>query len=243
MSTVALSPTGAALLGWDLRLAIAAAIDGYDPADERAADVEALRRLTTAGYDPSEGAKLFSLLATEHPERGGLAEIFFYGNRARMTERLAVWRELLGERGPARAVVGGGDGEFARLTRPLVRDNAALDIRAGRFALARRQLDRVLAAAPDDAVAEVHYGELYRLQSQRAEGPERAEAVQRALERYQRAMELSPRYAEPFRQLALLHLQQGDRGKARAAFERCLALAPDGPDARRIRAFLAILGQ
>ena len=239
MSTVASSPTGAALLGLDLRLAIAAAVDGYGPRGERAADVEARRRLTTAGYDPDEGAKLFGLLSAEQVDRAGLAEMFFYANRARMSERLAVWREPIGERGPARADVG----EFARRMRPLVRDNAALDLRAGRFALARRQLDRVLAEAGDDAIAQLNYGELYRLRSQRAEGAERAEAVQRAVERYQRAVELDPHYAEPFRQLALLHFQEGDRARARAALERYLALAADGPDARRVRAFLAILGQ
>lgn len=241
MSTVALGPTGAALLGFGLRLATAAAIEGYGRDGERAADAEAVRRLTAAGYDPNDGAKVFRLLAAEHADRAELAEIFFYGNRDRASERVTVWRELLGERGPERADL--AEGEFGRGVRSVVRDNAALDVRAGRFALARRQLDRVLAEDPNDAVAQLHYGEWYRLQSQRAEGAERTEAAQRAAERYQRAVELNPRYAEPFRQLGLLHFQQGDRVQARGAFERYLALAGEPPDARLIRAFLAILGQ
>ena len=243
MSTVALSPTAAALLGLDLRLTARAAIDGYGSDGERAADAEALRRLTAAAYDPREAADVFRVLAASDADRLGLAEIFVYGNRDRLSERGGVWRELLqlatrpGENAAGRA------GELARRMRSVIRDNAALDIRAERFALAQRQLDRVIALDPNDALAQLHYGELYRLQSQRNEDPERAENARRAIERYGRAAELDPRSAEPFRQLALLHYQQGDLAHAREAFERSLALAGDGPDARRIREYLAILGQ
>jgi beta-barrel assembly-enhancing protease len=246
MSTVALSPTAAALLGLDLRLAIAAAIEGYGTDGERAADSEALRRLMAAEYDARAGAHVFQALAADEGDRRELAEIFFYGNRARLSERDEVWRELLGGSRPAGAA---GDDvvvsaqEFARRMRPLVRENAALDARAGRFALAGRQLDRVLASDPNDAVAQFYYAERYRLQSQRGDGSARTENTQRAIERYRRAVELDPRYAEPFRQLALLYYQRGDLAQARAAFERYLAAAGDAPDARRIREYLAILGQ
>ena len=247
MSTVALSPTAAALLGLDLRLAIAAAIEGYGSDGERAADAEALRRLAAAGYDPRDGARAFQVLAADASDRRELAEIFFYGNHQRVSERDQVWRERL--RDDARAARGAGQDiagsaqEFARRMRSLVRENAALDARAGRFALAGRQLDRVLGADPNDAVAHFYYGELHRLQSQRGAGSARTEETQRAVERYRRAVELDPRYAEPFRQLALLHYQRGDLVQARAAFERYLALDGDAPDARRIREYLAILGQ
>jgi predicted Zn-dependent protease len=244
MSTVALSPTAAALLGRGLGWAAAAAVDGYGPEGERAADVEALRGLTAAGYDAREGARVFQVLAAPAAERAELAEIFVYGNRDRMNERGEVWRELLGAgpRGPDTRDAAARS-EFARRMRPLVRDNAALDVRAERFALAQRQLDRVLALDPNDAVAQLQYGELGRLRSQRVEDPQRAECARRAIERYRRAAELDPRYAEPFRQLALVFYQQGDLVRAREAFERYLAMAGDGPEARRIREYLAILGQ
>jgi predicted Zn-dependent protease len=246
MSTVALSPTAAALLGLDLRLAIAAAIEGYGSDGEHAADAEAGRRLAAAGYDPGEGARVFQVLAGDEGDRRELAEIFFYGNRARLSERNEVWRELLDGSRPARAAgddIAGSAQEFARRMRSVVRENAALDARAGRFTLAGRQLDRVLAADPNDAVAQFTYGELHRLQSQRGAGSARSESTQRAIECYRRAVELDPRYADPIRQLALLHYQQGDLVQARAGFERYLALDGDAPDARRIREYLAILGQ
>jgi predicted Zn-dependent protease len=246
MSTVALSPTAAALFGLDLRLAIAAAIEGYGSDGERATDSEALRRLTAAGYDARAGAHVFQVLAADEGERRELAEIFFYANRARRSERNEVWRELLDGSRPARgaaADVAGSAQEFARRVRALVRENAALDARAGRFALAGRQLDRVLASDTNDAVAQFYYGELYRLQAQRGDGSARNESTLRAIECYRRAMEFDPRYADPIRQLALLYYQQGDLVQARAGFERYLALDGDAPDARRIREYLAILGQ
>jgi predicted Zn-dependent protease len=246
MSTVALSPTAAALFGLDLRLAIAAAIEGYGSDGERTTDSEALRRLMAAGYDARAGAHVFQVLAADAGDRRELAEIFFYGNRARLSERDEVWRELLDGSRPARgaaADVAGSAQEFARRMRSVVRENAALDARAGRFALAGRQLDRVLGADPNDAVAQFYYGELYRLQSQRGDGSARNESTLRAIECYRRAMEFDPRYADPIRQLALLYYQQGDLVQARAGFERYLALDGDAPDARRIREYLAILGQ
>ena len=246
MSTVALSPMAAAMLGLDLRLAIGAAIEGYGSDGERAADAEALRRVVAAGYDARAGSRVFQVLAADEGDRRELAEVFFYGNRARLIERNEVWHELLDGSRPARAAgddVAGSAQELSRRMRSLVRENAALDARAGRFTLAERQLDRVLASDPNDAVAQFYYGELHRLQSQRGDGSARTESTQRAIERYRRAMELDPRYADPIRQLALLYYQRGDLVQARAAFERYLALDGDAPDARRIREYLAILGQ
>jgi regulator of sirC expression with transglutaminase-like and TPR domain len=108
---------------------------------------------------------------------------------------------------------------------------------------ARVQPERVLAVRPEDAVAHLHYGDLHRLQSQRvSSATERAELSRKALARYERAAALDPSYADPFRQLGLLHYQHGQNERAREAFERYLALAPDAPDGLRVREYLAALG-
>lgn len=244
MATVALSPTAAALFGLDLRLAIGAAVEGYGRDVERAADAEALRRLAAAGYDPGEAARVFRRLASDAADRGGLAEIFVYGAGRRLGERDQTVRGLLDAGAPARTTgQAPSAGEFARRTRGLVRENARLDFRAGRFALARRQLDRVLAADPADPIAQLYDGEWYRLHAQRAEGPARTESARHAIERYRRALELDPRSAAPLRQLALLHYQQGDVVEARAAFARYLTVEPNAPDAPRIRQYFETLGR
>jgi len=240
-----LSPTAAAILGLDLRLTAAAAISGYGADREREADAEGLRRLTDAGYDGPHALKIFQRLAVEGPDRGTL-EIFFYGNRPRMGERYEAVRELLRANGPTSAPAAGDAAAgalFEQRMRAVVRDNAVLDMRAGRFGLAQEQLGRVLGGNPRDPIAQRQYGDLYRLRSQRAGGPERTEYVREALARYVRALELDPNYVEPVRQLGLLYYQERDVARARWAFERYLALVPDAPDARRIREYLSVVGE
>jgi hypothetical protein len=60
-------------------------------------------------------------------------------------------------------------------------------------------------------------------------------------DRDERAAELDPKYPDPFRQLGLLYHQQKDAARARAAFEKYLALRPDAPDARQIKGYLVEL--
>ena len=240
-----LSSTAAAILGRDLSLAAAAAIGGYGAEREHAADAEGMKRLVAAGYDPREAASIFQLLARGGADRGPL-EIFFYGNRPLMRERYESTLERLATSDSTTAGapdrVRGGDAEFEERMRPVVRDNAALDVRAGRFELARQQLDRVLTATPDDPMAQLHYGDLCRLLSQRTSNAStRTDYTRKAMERYERAIALDPKYAEPFRQVGLLYYEEKDMTQARRAFEAYLALAPGAADTQRIREYLAAL--
>jgi tetratricopeptide (TPR) repeat protein len=124
----------------------------------------------------------------------------------------------------------------------VVRENARLDIQAGRFALAADQLDRVLAAAPPDPVAHLYYGDLYRLRSQRAQSAaEAADWTRQAIDHYETAARLDPAYADPFRQLGLLYYQQRELAQAVAAFRNYVALKPDAVDAGRVEEYLAEL--
>lgn len=236
-----LSQTANAVLGLGLQLAALASINGYGRDLEREADAEGLDRLVRAGYDPAEAPKVFRLLREESGERGAL-ETFFFGSHPRLAERIETTETLLRTR--YAALAGRPDRirnteEFELRLRTVVRENALLDIRAGRFALARRQLDRVLAVTPNDPTAHLYYGDLHRLQAQRARTPEEKDAeAARALERYERAAALDPTFPDPFRQLGLLYYQQKQPARAREAFERYLALRPDAPDARRIREYL-----
>jgi len=123
--------------------------------------------------------------------------------------------------------------------RIVTRENARLDIQAERFELAATQLERVLALAPRDAIAQLYYGDLYRLESQRSgDAADRADKARKAMERYERAAQLDPAYPDPFRQLGLLYYQQKDRARAKQSFEKYLALRPDAPDAGRIKSYL-----
>ena len=183
--------TASAILGLGLQLAVVAAINGYGRDLEREADQAGMESLVRAGYDPAEAPKVFELLRAESKDRGSL-ETFFFGSHPRLTERIDTTRELVRTRyaaaaSPAAVV----DTEDFRLRmRSVVRDNAYEDIRAGRFTVARRQLDRVLAVTPNDPVAHLYYGDLHRLQSQRdRDAEQKRESAALALASYARAVE------------------------------------------------------
>jgi len=236
-----MGPTASAIVGLGLQLAAVAAIDGYGRDLEREADDGALQRLVQAGYDPTEAPRVFERLRSESTDRGSL-ETFVLGSDSKLTKRIEAMRELLRTRYAAAAAATPtlrDTDDFQLRMRPVVRDNASEDIRAGRFEVARRQLDRVLAATPQDPVAHLYYGDLHRLQSQRAGGVARkTQLASLALAAYEKAAELDPARPEPYRQLGFLYYQQKDTARAREAFQKYLALKPDAADAGRIKDYL-----
>jgi predicted Zn-dependent protease len=239
-----LSQTANAVLGLGLQLAAIASINGYGRDLEREADVEGLDRLVRAGYDPGEAPRVFQLLQSEGKDRGAL-EAFFFGSHPRLQERIDTTTALVRTRYAASAsgpALVRNTEDFDLRMRSVVRENAALDIRAGRFKVAQGQLDRVLAVTPRDPVAHLYYGDLWRLQSQRArETAEKDRLARQALERYERAADLDATFPDPFRQLGFLYYQQKEGERAREAFRKYLALKPDAPDARRIKEYLVEL--
>jgi regulator of sirC expression with transglutaminase-like and TPR domain len=204
-----------------------------------------MENLVRAGYDPREAPRVFELLRSEGKDRGSL-EAFFFGSHPKLTERVESTRQLLAARYSAAAAAAPNTvrdtEDFQLRMRSVVRENAAEDIRAGRFPVAQRQLERVLAITPKDPIAHTYYGDLHRLQSQRArEVAGKQEHVRLALVSYEKAVELDGTLPEPHRQLGFLYYQQRDPVKARAAFEKYLALKPGAPDARRIKEYLVEL--
>ena len=235
--------TANAILGLGLQLAAIAAINGYGRDLEREADRGGMEKLVRAGYDPREAQKVFELLKKDSGDRGSL-ETFFFGNHPKLQERIDTTQELLRTRyaNAATETAARDSEEFRLRTRTVVRENAALDIKAGRFSLAQRQLDRVLSITPKDPIAQLYYGDLYRLQAQRARAAaDKTALTQQALGRYERAAELDPSYPDTFRQLGFLYYQQKDPGRAKDAFEKYLALKPNAPDSRRIKEYLVEL--
>ena len=157
--------------------------------------------------------------------------------------RLLVVSALAGCASAATPPVGRPERSAGPLLEPAAaREHAAQDIRAWRFSIAKDELDRVLAVTPNDPVAHLYYGELYRLEAQHAERPEeRAPLLEQARQAYERAAALDSAYADPFRQLGLLYFQSRDTEKAKEAFRKYLALKPDAPDAQRVMEYLDAL--
>src|SRR6266478_4213853 len=242
VSAEVLRTTSNIFLGLGLQLAFIASVNGFGRDLEREADREGMDRMVKAGYDPREAPRVFALLKNDHGD-GSKLENFFFGNHPRLDERIANTQELLKTK---YANVDTGDAvanndEFAMRTRTVVRENAALDIRAGRFGLAKAQLDRVLPLAPRDPTTHLYFGDLYRLQAQRANAADKPLLLGQAREAYERAAQLDATFPDPFRQLGLLYYQSKDPEKAKGAFRAYLGLKPDAPDARRIKEYLVEL--
>ncbi len=234
------APVSSPLSGQALPLTYMAAVTGYGRDLEREADAEGLARMVGAGYDPREAPVAFERLRQEAGD-SGRTEGYYLGNRPRLDERLAGARKWLQSRAPDASfeTLTRGNEEYALRTRLALRENAALELRAGRFELGRSQLDRVLALTPGDPVAHLYYGDLHRLEAQRTRRPEdRPPLLQQARDAYERAIALDAAFPDPLRQLGYLYFQARDNARAREAFERYLALQPDAADARRVKEYL-----
>jgi len=239
-----LSQTANAVLGLGLQLTAIAAINGYGADLERSADAGGLEKMVAVGYDVREAPRVFEVFQKE-ARAGGSLEAFFFGNHARLQERIDNANELL-RTTHARVLetqtLTRSTEEFQVRMRTVVRDNAYEELRAGRFAQAKAQLDRALRFTPGDSIAHLYYGELYRLQAQRARAAADRDALaKKALDEYELAARLDPGLPDPHRQLGFLYYQQRDATKAKEAFGKYLALKPDAPDAIRVREYMVEL--
>ena len=239
-SAAPLSPTAAAILGAGLPVTATAALTGFGDALEREADAVGLAGVADGGWDAREAVTVWAVLAADLVGRDPL-EVFLPGQPAWLAARRA---SASASSGAVPAASPAGMEALAPHRRELLRDNAADDLQRGRFALARRQLERLLAAEPTDALAHVHYGDLHRLRSQRAATlGERDTEIRQARDRYARALALDPTLAAAHRQLGLLYYQQRDVARARAALEEYVRRAPTAPDATRIAEYARELGR
>jgi len=225
--------TAAAIIAADARVASLAARTGYGERLERDADELALEMVTRAGWDARAAIEVYAALARDNEERGRL-ETLALGAPPSLRERLTTLRKRLSAR-PLPPGAGRSTDEFETRRLAVTLDDAADNARAGRFALARRRLDRVLSAAPDQARAHLVDGDWHRLRAQRSRSDdERRSELGRAQEAYERALALDPALAVVHRQLGLLYFQAHDMTRAQAELASYLARAGDAADAARV---------
>lgn len=236
-----ISRTADIILGVGLQLAFIAAIQGYGRDLERESDEAGLAKLVRHGYDPRQAPALFALLLKEHEDPGKVA--YFFSSHPANEERKRTAEELVRTR-YAQAGAGAGrvtSPEFERRRRTVLREDARLNIEAGRLDVAGEEIEQALAIAPGDPVALTLRGDLLRRRAANARESERRAAEERAVEAYTEAVRADPKYAPPHRELGLIHLKRGERERAREHLEKYLALAPGAPDARAVRDYLADL--
>ncbi len=207
-----------------------AAISGYARELEAEADRIGFEWVLKAGYNPKEALSLFDQMLSDHAQ-DGREEPFFFGSHPQIRQRADNLQNLSL---PAMINISASNKSsqafFAKLDQLLL-DNARLDIRLGRFHVARESVEKFLSIKPDDTRAFFLLGEIYRQRGLHSD-------VQTALDYYSRAIHLDPSFAAPHKAIGLIHYKKGQHALAKKFFESCLQLSPDSPDKAYIKGYL-----
>ncbi len=210
-------------------LGATSSIYGHSRELESEADTVGLRLMVRAGYDPREAPKLFLHMKKELEDEK-IKEPFFFGTHPRLEERVNNFESLL------KTQYGGKTGiinreTFLRKTQKMILDNAQLDLKAGRFSIAQRGIEKYITLKPNDAHAYSLLGEVSRQRGEKGD-------MEKAKERYQKAVSLDSSYCDPNKGIGMIYLKQGNESLAAKYFKRYLSLSPDAPDRRYIEEYI-----
>jgi predicted Zn-dependent protease len=202
-------------------------IRSYTQELESEADLVGLGLIIKAGYDPGEA---LGLLEFDHLELGGerTEARLPAENQREIRRRKEYCKHFIStEYGQETAAIDHTK-QFLTELQKVILDNSLLDIRAGRFHSAETNLEKYLAARPDDPRAHYLLGEVSRQRSKEGD-QERGKA------HYNRALSLDPSYPDPHRGIGLIYYRSGDKALSVRHFESYLALSPQAPDTAYIR--------
>ena len=218
--------------GWGLagllgQVGTIASVQGYSREMENEADTEGFKLMVKAGYDPAEAVRIFEILKKDADSRK-VKEPFFFGSHPKLQDRIDNYTNL-------RLTSGKRDGIknaelFLAKTKKGLRTDAELNLRAGNFTEAQKELEKYAKVEPGP---EAYYllGEVSRQQGG-------ARAIETAKGYYEKAVSAGPEYPEPYRELGLIYYKAKDKQAARKYFESYLARAPNAKDRGYIEMYL-----
>lgn len=233
---------GNLIVGLGLQLAFLASVNGYGRGLEIEADEGGFAKMAAAGYDLQQAPKVYQALLDDRGEPKKV-EAFFFGSHPRLSERVQNTRLYLAKH-PATAAVDEvarkeREDTFSRRIRPVVRDDARLNIEMGRLTLAASQLEKVRSWMPGDPETHFLQGRLRLAQAAAEKGPEDQRRLRgEAEDSFRKAIELDPGRPAPHRELGLLLYERRQLRDACTQFRRYTKLAPDADDAGRIRDYV-----
>ncbi|MFH1442048.1 MAG: M48 family metalloprotease [Candidatus Omnitrophota bacterium] len=224
-----------------------AAIYGYSKDNEREADKNGFNMVLAAGYDIKEAPKLFRHLQKNF-DKEKKDEPFFFGTHPRLKERIVSYESLIQE------IVSDGKysqqericnkDEYLKMTHELVLNNALLDISMGRFETAKAGIKKYLKYEPDSSKGYYYLGEVYMHQFEQPENKKlkdketKEDKKRKAVECYNKAIELDIVFAYPYKALGLMYFKDGRKEKARKKLSRYLELNPDTSDSLYVKKYL-----
>jgi predicted Zn-dependent protease len=213
------------LLGLGLTLAFMAAVNGYGRKLEAEADHGGFTKMSLAGYDIRESPLVYAALKDDHGESGKF-EAFFFGNHPRLSERIEAAEQWAAENPDAIHPSQFDDqAAFRRRMRPIIREDARMNIEIGRYNLAESELTRVLDEMPDDPMGLYLMGMVKAKKANNIKNKtEKAEMRDAARTFFQKASRRDPALPGPHRELGLLAYRAEDFQVACSEFNRYLEL-------------------
>ena len=199
---------------------------------ETEADRVGLDLMIKSNYDPKEILTLFEIMQLEI-EVEGIREPYFFGTHPNVQQRIKNVNHWLAKkyRGKITGVINAE--KYQSRISQLILDNARMDLRRGRFSVAKKTVEKLLVRMPDDARAYYLLGEILR---QRGRHDDAAAAINY----YEKSISLNPSFSEPHKSIGLIHYKDGEKGLAKKYFESCLLLSPDAIDKAYIQGYLKL---
>ena len=219
--------------GMGTNLAYQAATNGHGRKLEDEADEIGLYYMVEAGYDYMEAPEVWRVFGRYTKDQSKVSNFFFsdHSTHAARINNLtkAINADYRAE--VPRSTLRTGEEEHEKAAARLKEQNNMANFQKQEYAQAQRGLAAALERDPNDAKSHYNLGRVLWAQG----GAKNAERV---LEAYGNAIQLDPTLAAPWRDAGLVFYELRDVNRAAQAFERYLQLAPDAPEAPKIRAVL-----
>jgi predicted Zn-dependent protease len=219
--------------GLGTNLAYQAAVNGHGRKLEDEADVIGLYYMTEAGYDYMEAPEVWRVFGRYTKDQSKVSN-FFFSDHSTHAARIKNLTKAINEDYRAqvpRTRLRTSEDEYQKAVERLSQQNAMANFQSQEYSKAQRGLAAALERNPNDASAHYNLGRVLWAQG----GERNAEEV---LEAYAAAVQLDPNMAAPWRDIGVVFYELRDVNRAAKAFERYLQLAPDAPEAPKIKAFL-----
>ena len=235
----------AAVVGGDLGalfagLAVVSSVYGYSQDLESEADDEGFKILLQKGYDVSGSPKLFEHLM-QFIKDEDVKQPFFFSTHPNVVARIRNFEELIQKEGKQQNGEKVGKEHYEKYTRHLILDDISMCLEFGMFKTAERLIDKFLKENPQNA--EIHYckAELYRQRQDHDKKIKKRDKISdypKAMESYDKAIEINSNFAEAFKGKARIFQKQGNIPGAKTAFKKYLELNPQADDRGYIEQFL-----
>jgi predicted Zn-dependent protease len=222
--------------GAGTQLGLQAAVNGHGRKLEDEADVTGLYYMVEAGYDYMEAPEVWRVFGKYTKDQSKVSNFFFsdHSTHAARINNLTKAINADYRASVPRTGLRTGEDEHHKAVEQLTARNAMANYQSQEYARAARALATAIERNPRDAGAHYNLGRVLWAQG----GPQNAEAV---LQELGTAVQLDPTLAAPWRDIGLVFYELRDMNRAAQAFERYLQLAPDAPEAPKIKAFLNMM--